>query len=132
MNKVFLISAIIFYLVKNYIVSWYIWKEFVLIGFNPKSFLKGEIVPFLGGLSEGILNVVFGGTLLLITPNSKMLFSLIIIGVAYLPWIFLKMNSTIIIIEFIVLTIFITLSEMYTIRLHNIKLLDMINNNSNQ
>ena len=126
MNQVFLISAIIFYIIKNYIVSWYMWKEFVIIGFNPQSLLNGEKIPFNGGLSEGILNVVLGGTILLIAPNGKMIFSLIVIGVAYLPWIFLKMNSTAIIIEFIALTIFISLSEMYTIRINNIKLLDLI------
>ena len=130
MENIFIVAAISFYVVKNYVVSWYMWREFVAIGFNPKSLANGERVPFNGGFIEGFLNAIVGGTLLLILPNGKMIFSLVVIGIAYLPWLFIEMNSIGVMIEFVFLTIAITLSECYTIRMHNMKLLGLIDHES--
>jgi len=122
MEYPFAVAAISFYVVKNYLVSWYMWRDFVAIGFNPKPLATGERIPFNGGFIEGFLNVVLGGTLLLIIPNGKMIFNLLVIGLAYLPWLLIEMNTMGVAIEFVVLTIVITPGEFYTIRMHNIKL----------
>jgi len=100
---------------------------FVSIGYNPQSLIDGNYVEFKGGVAEGLLNVLLAGTLMLIVPDVKKLFTLVGVGIAYLPWLFFDMNDLIIIIEFIILLIIYTPPELHAYKLHTTDLMKTIN-----
>ena len=125
-NENFIIGAIIFFVIKHFVVQFFMWREFVAIGHNPLPLKNGEIVPFYGGFIEGVTNVLIGGVIRLLIPSTQMIFTIVIIILAYIPWLFFEATPLLVAIEFIVITPVFSLSDCYAIRRRNIDLLENI------
>lgn len=70
MNDTFLMTAVVYVLLRSFVIGYSWWRECVKAGYNKKYFEKtGEKVPFQGGFFEGFLNIPAATLVALISPK---------------------------------------------------------------